>query len=135
MFMGLKQLLTGFDTRRTMVEGSKAQMDEIGIKFLFAATEANDDTKLHITMQFPSMYAAKMNSTNEEVAEKDEMPTNTLNGQSKFLARTGVHQPNRRELLLHTIVPDRKHSVILQFCPNQLHISKNPNSRSLYITE
>ena len=34
-----------FDTWRAMIEGAKAEMDEIGMKVLFATTEAGDDTQ------------------------------------------------------------------------------------------
>ena len=67
---GTVTITKGFDTWRTMVEGSKAEMDSLGMKVLFAATEADDDTKLHVIIQFPNMDAAKMFSTNEEVTEK-----------------------------------------------------------------
>ena len=56
---GTVTITKGFDTWRTMVEGSQAEMDSLGMKVLFAATEANDDTKLHVIMQFPDMETAK----------------------------------------------------------------------------
>ena len=45
-------------------------MEYLGMKVLFAATEANDDTKLHVIIQFPDMETAKTFSTREDVTEK-----------------------------------------------------------------
>ena len=67
---GTVTITKGFDTWRTMVEGSKAEMDSLGMKVLFAATEADDDTKLHVIIQFPDMETAKTFSTREDVTEK-----------------------------------------------------------------
>jgi hypothetical protein len=67
---GTVTITKGFDTWRTMVEGSQAEMDLLGMKVLFAATEANDDTKLHVIMQFPDMETAKTFSTREDVTAK-----------------------------------------------------------------
>ena len=67
---GTVTITKGFDTWRTMVEASQAEMDSLGMKILFAATEANDDTKLHVIIQFPDMETAQTFSTREDVTEK-----------------------------------------------------------------
>ena len=53
-----------------MVEGAKAGTDSLGMKVLFETTEADDDTRLQVIMQFPGMETAKTFSTREDVTEK-----------------------------------------------------------------
>ena len=53
-----------------MVDSSKAEMEELGMRILFAATEAKDDTKLHVIMEFDSMEAAQEVSSRPEIVER-----------------------------------------------------------------
>ncbi len=53
-----------------MVDSSKEDMNKLGVKMLFAATEANDDTQLHVIMEVESLEVAKEISTRPDIIER-----------------------------------------------------------------
>ncbi len=67
---GTVTITKGFQVWKDMVDSSKKEMEKVGIKMLFAATEASDDTQLHIIMEVESMEIAKQISTDPEVIER-----------------------------------------------------------------
>ncbi len=67
---GTVTITRGFSVWKAMVDSSKAEMEELGMRILFAATEANDDTKLHVIMEFDSMEAAQELSSRPEIVER-----------------------------------------------------------------
>ena len=67
---GTVTITKGFKVWKDMVDRSKEEMEKIGVKMLFAATEANDDTQLHVIMEVESMEVAKEISTDPEIIER-----------------------------------------------------------------
>ena len=47
----------GFKTWKEMVYAQDGKLKEHGIKIIFAGTQKDDPTKLHVIMQFPNMEA------------------------------------------------------------------------------
>jgi len=60
----------GFQVWIDMIDGISEEMAQAGIKLIFAAVEANDDTKLHVIMEFKSMDAAKEFVARPEIEER-----------------------------------------------------------------
>ena len=60
----------GFQTWKEMVYESDGKLEEHGIKFIFAGTQKDDPTKLHVIMQFPSMDALEAFKGDEELTKK-----------------------------------------------------------------
>jgi len=67
---GTVTITKGFQVWKDMVDSSKEEMEKVGLKMLFAATEANDDTQLHVIMEVESMEVAKNISTDPEIIER-----------------------------------------------------------------
>ena len=64
----------GFETWKIYYQ-SKDKLEEYGISFLFAGTQMDDETKLHVVMKFDSM----------EALENLETMTNSLSAEEKPL--------------------------------------------------
>ena len=60
----------GFQTWKEMVYEADGKLEEHGIKFIFAGTQKDDPTKLHVIMQFPSMDALEAFKGDEELTKK-----------------------------------------------------------------
>ena len=60
----------GFQTWKDMVYAQDGKLKEHGIKFLFAGTQKDDPTKLHVVMQFPNMEAIQAFRDDEELTER-----------------------------------------------------------------
>lgn len=67
---GTVTITKGFQVWKDMVDSSKEEMEKVGLKMLFAATEENDDTQLHVIMEVESMEVAKNISTDPEIIER-----------------------------------------------------------------
>ena len=60
----------GWDTWKNMVAESKDKMEEYGISFIFAGTQMDDETKLHVLMKFDSMEALEKFRNDDELTER-----------------------------------------------------------------
>ena len=60
----------GFQKWKDMVYAADDKLEEHGIKFIFAGTQKNDPTKLHVIMQFPSMDALQVFRDDEELTKR-----------------------------------------------------------------
>ena len=60
----------GFQVWKDMIDGMSEEMAQAGIKLIFAAVEANDDTKLHVITEFRSMDAAKEFMARPEIEKR-----------------------------------------------------------------
>ena len=60
----------GFKTWKNMVYQSKDKLEEYGISFLFAGTQMDDETKLHVVMKFDSMEALEKFRDDDELTER-----------------------------------------------------------------
>ena len=60
----------GFETWKNMVYRSKDKLEEYGISFLFAGTQMDDETKLHVVMKFDSMEALEKFRDDDELTER-----------------------------------------------------------------
>ena len=60
----------GFQTWKDMVYAEDGKLKEHGIKFLFAGTQKDDPTKLHVVMQFPNMEAVQAFRDDDELTEQ-----------------------------------------------------------------
>lgn len=67
---GTVTITKGFQVWKDMVDNSKKDMNKLGVKMLFAATEKNDDTQLHVIMEVESMEVAKEISTRPDIIER-----------------------------------------------------------------
>ena len=60
----------GFQIWKDMVYAEDGKLKEHGIKFLFAGTQKDDPTKLHVVMQFPYMEAVQAFRDDDELTER-----------------------------------------------------------------
>ena len=60
----------GWDTWKNMVTESKDKMEEYGISFIFAGTQMDDETKLHVVMKFDSMEALEKFRNDDKLTER-----------------------------------------------------------------
>ena len=60
----------GFQTWKDMVYAEDEKLKEHGIKFLFAGTQKDDPTKLHVVMQFPNIEAVQAFRDDDELTER-----------------------------------------------------------------
>ena len=60
----------GFQVWKDMIDGMSEEMAQAGMKLIFAAVEANDDTKLHVITEFKSMDVAKEFMARPEIEER-----------------------------------------------------------------
>ncbi len=60
----------GFQTWKEMVHAQDRKLKEHGIKFIFAGTQKDDSTKLHLVIQFPNMESLQAFRDDEELTEK-----------------------------------------------------------------
>ena len=60
----------GFRTWKDMVYAEDEKLKEHGIKFLFAGTQKDDPTKLHVVMQFPNIEAVQAFRDDDELTER-----------------------------------------------------------------
>ena len=60
----------GLQTWKDMVYAEDGKLKEHGIKFLFAGTQKDDPTKLHVVMQFPNMEAVQAFRDDDELTER-----------------------------------------------------------------
>ena len=67
---GSVTITKGFQVWKDMVDGMSEEMAQAGVKFIFAAVEANDDTKLHVILDFKSMDVAKEFMARPEIEER-----------------------------------------------------------------
>ena len=67
---GTVTITKGFQVWKDMVDGSKEDMEKLGMKMVFAATEANDDTKLHVIMEVESLEVAKELASRPDIVER-----------------------------------------------------------------
>ena len=59
-----------FQTWKDMVYAEDEKLKEHGIKFLFAGTQKDDPTKLHVVMQFPNIEAVQAFRDDDELTER-----------------------------------------------------------------
>ena len=60
----------GFKTWKAMVYAQDGKLKKHGIKIIFAGTQKDDPTKLHVVMQFPDMEALQAFRDDKELTEK-----------------------------------------------------------------
>tara|TARA_B100001173_G_C15875973_1_gene499423 strand:+ start:560 stop:874 length:315 start_codon:yes stop_codon:yes gene_type:complete len=63
------KITKGFDTWQKMVKSQDEKLKELGIKFLFAGTEKDDQNQLHAIMIFPSMETLQAFGADQELTE------------------------------------------------------------------
>ena len=63
-------LSKGFDTWKAMVVKNKERLKDYGLTFVFAGTEMQDDSKLHVVMHFTSMENLQKFQADEELAKE-----------------------------------------------------------------
>ncbi len=63
-------LTKGFAAWKEMVHDNVETAKEHGFKMIFAGTEAGDDSKLHVIMQFDSLESLESFKNDKELAQK-----------------------------------------------------------------
>ena len=75
----------GWNTWKNMVAESKDKMEEYGISFIFAGSQMDDETKLHVVMKFDSMESL------EKFRKDDELTTRRR--QAGAIIESGIQVP------------------------------------------